>query len=45
MKDQEMASDDSDFYSEKAIQNLLEEDEISLNEEAFMIGYIKGRAA
>ena len=45
MKNQEKASDNFDFYSEDIIEELLEEDEISLQEGAFMKGYIKGTAA
>ena len=31
---------DDDFYTEEEIETLLEDDEISVSEEAFMRGYI-----
>lgn len=38
---QDITSDDDDFYSVEVVENLLEKDEISSEEEAFMKGYLE----
>ena len=39
-ENRESYESDADFYTEEEIEMLLEDDEISMSEEAFMRGYI-----
>ena len=40
MEEERKDWDENDFYDEDKISDMLEDDEISLEEEAFMIGYM-----
>lgn len=37
----EESSDDKDIYTEEGIQNFMDDDELSVMEQGFMVGYLE----